>query len=451
MSKKCLTAVPIAALILAFSAFPRHSQPDGRLALIHVNVLDVKTGELKADMTVLTSGGRITEVGKTTVLRIPEDAGLFDGSGKYMIPALWNMHIHSVGYTAAIKAFPQLLTNGVIGIRDMAAPLDEVLRLRQETKDRSALRPHMLVAGPMLVGPIPSKLAAMKLIQAVDSPESGKMSVRSLRQASVDFIKVNDSLPEHTYLAIVAEAKRERISFVGHVPPSIGATRASDLGQRSIEHLGGPHHAVLIACSKRETELKARASSILKAAIDALFQGVENPDPGELRAAFTREILESYSERKASALFKRFRKNETWQVPTLVAIRGLWDRKELSAEDRKFGEDIKQKQLQVVAAMWRAGVKIMAGTDGPLSEAGPELHRELALLVQSGLTPLAAIQSATIRPAEFMGKLDQYGSIEPGKAADFLILDANPFADVTNTKRISAVVLGGKLVKGEAD
>ena len=138
-------------------------------------------------------------------------------------------------------------------------------------------------------------------------------------------------------------------------------------------------------------------------------------------------------------------------MPTLVAIRGLWDRKELSAEDRKFGEDIKQKQLQVVAAMWRAGVKIMAGTDGPLSEAGPELHRELALLVQSGLTPLAAIQSATIRPAEFMGKLDQYGSIEPGKAADFLILDANPFADVTNTKRISAVVLGGKLVKGEAD
>jgi hypothetical protein len=163
----------------------------------------------------------------------------------------------------------------------------------------------------MLVGPIPSKLAAMKLIQAVDSPESGKMSVRSLRQAGVDFIKVNDSLPKNTYLAIVAEAKREGISFVGHVPPSIGATRASDLGQRSIEHLGGPHHAVLIACSKRETELEARAASILKAEIDALFQGVENREPGELRAAFTRAILESYSERRASTLFKRFRKNET--------------------------------------------------------------------------------------------------------------------------------------------
>jgi len=88
------------------------------------------------------------------------------------------------------------------------------------------------------------------------------------------------------------------------------------MGQRSIEHLGGPHHAVLIGCSERETELKARASSILKAEIDAVFQGEKNPDLGELRAVFTREILETYSEGKAAALFERFRENETWQVPT---------------------------------------------------------------------------------------------------------------------------------------
>jgi imidazolonepropionase-like amidohydrolase len=145
-------------------------------------------------------------------------------------------------------------------------------------------------------------------------------------------------------------------------------------------------------------------------------------------------------------LFERFRKNDTWQVPTLAAIRDLWDRKDLSSEDRKYGEDMKQRQLQVVAAMWRAGVKIMAGTDGPLSEAGPALHSELALLVQSGLTPLAAIQAATTGPAEFIGKLDQYGSIVPGKVADMLILDGNPLVDIANTKRISLVVLGGELV-----
>ena len=101
----------------------------------------------------------------------------------------------------------------------------------------------------------------------------GRAAVPSPKNAGVDFIKVNDSLPENTYLAIVAEARREHIFFVGHVPPSIGATRASDVGQRTIEHLGGPHHAVLIACSERETELKAHASSILKAEIDAVFQG----------------------------------------------------------------------------------------------------------------------------------------------------------------------------------
>ncbi len=446
MEKKYLTAAPLAVLILAFSGLPTHSQSDHRLAFIHIGVLDVKTGELKPDMTVLTSGGRITEIGRTATLRVPEDAGLFEGSGKYMLPALWNMHVHSVDYGAAIKAFPQLLASGVVGVRDMAAPLDTVLRLRNETDDQLVHRPHMLVSGPMLVGPIPPRLAAMKLIQAVNNPEDGKARVRSLKQAGVDFIKVNDSLPENIYAAIAAEAKREHISFVGHVPPSIGATKASDMGQRSIEHLGGPHNAVLIACSPREAGLKSRASAILKAEIEALFQGAEDPDPGELRVAFTREILESYSERKAAALFQRFRKNETWQVPTLVAMRGLWDRKDLSAEDRKYGEEIQQKQLQVVGAMWRAGVKIMAGTDGPLSEAGPALHRELALLVQAGLTPLAAIQAATLRPAEFMRKLDQFGSIELGKTADFLILEANPLGDIANTKRISAVVLGGKLV-----
>src|SRR5947209_1233957 len=109
MNKTCLAIAPLAVLILAFSALPAHSQSDGGLAFIHVTVLDVKTGELKPNMTVLTSGGRITGIGNAATLRAPEDAELFEGSGKYMIPALWNMHVHSVGYGAATKAFPQLL------------------------------------------------------------------------------------------------------------------------------------------------------------------------------------------------------------------------------------------------------------------------------------------------------------------------------------------------------
>jgi imidazolonepropionase-like amidohydrolase len=445
MNTKCLAVASIALLMLVFSAFQTPSQSGSGLVFTHITVVDVKTGELQRDMTVVTNGGRITGIGKTTA--VPEAAQLFEGTGKYMIPALWNMHVHSVDYGTATKAFPQLLRSGTVGVRDMAAPLDEVWRLRQQTNDLLVVGPHMLVAGPMLVGPVPVTLAGMKLIQGVDSPESGKTSVRSLKQAGVDFIKVNDSLPAKTYLAIVAAAKRERLSVAGHVPPSIGARKASEVGQRSIEHLGGPQHAVLIACSGRETELKAQASSVLKAEIDAVFRGAGDPEPGELRAGFTRKIVESYSEVKAAALFERFRRNETWQVPTLAALRGLWDRKDLSDEDKRYGEEIKRKQLEVVATMWRAGVKMMAGTDGPLSEAGPALHRELELLVQAGLSPLAAIQSATIRPAEFMRKLDQYGSIEPGKRADLLILDANPLSDVANTNRISAVVLGGKLVK----
>src|SRR2546430_6991989 len=101
MNKKYLAIAPLAVLTFAFSASPAHSQSDSRLAFLHVTVLDVKTGELKPDMTVLTGDGRITEIGKAAALRAPQDAGLFEGSGKYMIPALWNMHVHSVGYGAA--------------------------------------------------------------------------------------------------------------------------------------------------------------------------------------------------------------------------------------------------------------------------------------------------------------------------------------------------------------
>src|SRR5437016_5630593 len=140
MNRKRMAAAPLAVIItFAFSPLPTHSQSDRPLAFVHVTVLDVTTGELKPEMTVLTGGGRITDVGEAAALRVPEKDRVIEGSGKYMIPALWNMHVHSVSYTAATEAFPQLLANGVLGVRDMAAPLDDVLRLRKETGNRSTM------------------------------------------------------------------------------------------------------------------------------------------------------------------------------------------------------------------------------------------------------------------------------------------------------------------------
>lgn len=415
------------------------------VAVTHVTLIDLATGQLQAETTVLMRGGRVAAVGRTGSVRVPQGAQVIDGHGRFVIPGLWNMHVHSVNLPEARRSFPKLLASGITGIRDMGAPLEEALRLRRETNDGVTVGPHMVVAGPLLEGPLPPKLAAMPMLRSVSTAKAAGEAVRDLKQARVDFIKVDGSLPRDTYLAVAAAAKRQRVPFVGHIPPWIRTAEASDAGQRSVEHLGGPHYALLIGCSTREAALMDELSSIMKGQIQAVFQGQE-AEPGELRAALVRQILESYSEAKAAALFERFRRNGTWQVPTLKAIRGLWDRADVSVEDRTFGENMKQKELDVVAAMWHAGVKIMAGTDGPLPEAGPALHEELALLVKAGLTPLEALRAATHNPAEFLGKLDRYGSVEAGKAADLVLLRGNPLADIDNTRSVDATVLGGRLV-----
>jgi imidazolonepropionase-like amidohydrolase len=440
-------SISLGLLSVAGVSAPLRATPaEEALAVTHVTLIDVSNGRLRENVTVLMRGGRIAEVGRSAGVRVPQGAQVIDGRGKFLIPGLWNMHVHSVSQEEARRAFPKLLAQGVTGIRDMGAPPDDVLRLRRETRDGVTVGPHMMVAGPLLEGPLPPKLAAMPMLRAVNTAGDAAGTVRNLKQAGVDYIKVDGSLPRDTYFAVAAAAKRQRIPFAGHVPPWIGAAEASDAGQRSVEHLGGPHYAVLLGCSTRETDLGAELAAIMRREIEAVFEG-KDPEPGELRAAVTREVLESYSEPKAAALFARFRGNGTWQVPTLKAIRGLWNRTDLSAEDRAFGEKMKQKELDVVAAMSRADVRILAGTDGPLPDAGPALHEELALLVKAGLTPLGALQAATRNPAEFMGKLDRYGSIEAGKAADLVLLRGDPLAHIDNTRSVEATVLGGRLVR----
>jgi len=160
----------------------------------------------------------------------------------------------------------------------------------------------------------------------------------------------------------------------------------------------------------------------------------------------TRALLESYDDDKAAALFERFKKNGTWQDPTLVALRGLWDRSDLEPDDVRYGERLRAQERQIVGSMSRSGVKLLAGSDGPLDGAAARLHEELELLVQSGLSPLQALQAATRNPAEFLSRLDSLGTVSPGKRADLVLLDANPLEDIRNVRRVAAVVLSGKLV-----
>jgi hypothetical protein len=414
------------------------------LVFTHVTVIDATGAAAKRDLSVVIVDGRIIAFGKTGSVRVRADAEIIDATGKFLIPGLWDMHIHSGGYENGKKYFPRLIADGITGVREMGSPLDEILRLRREVEAGAIIGPHMIIAGPIVQGPLPFR---MPLFISVNDKAEARQTVISLKERGVNFIKVQDALPRDLYFVIAAEAKRQRIPFAGHVPPSVSAAEASNAGQGSIEHLGGRFYGVLLGCSSSESKLTANVREIVSNVMKSLNEGREPDDSGIFRASLTKPLLESFNNRKAANLFSMFLRNQTWQVPTLVAqpLRAaINERKDLSEDDIRYGKKLLQKQFDVVRAMQRAGVKIMAGTDFPPERS--RLYEELALLVAAGLTPMEALESATRNPAAFVGKLDSLGTIERGKIADLILLDANPLEDIRNVQKINAVVFGGKVI-----
>jgi len=415
------------------------------LAIRHATVIDGTGAPPKDDMTIVVAGNRIVSIGQSSTLQVPAGAEIVDGAGKFLIPGLQDMHVHLGGYDEGRKALQQLLASGITGVRDMAAPVDEILRLRAETRDTTLPGQRMAVAGPILQRPLP--FAVPPMVRMVADRSEAIRTVDDLKARGVDFIKVGDTLSRDVYLAIADESKRQRIPFAGHLPASVSAAEASDAGQRSIEHFGSVRfHGVLIACSSQETEL----GRIVEEALRAAMVGGPSPDAVLFRADFTTRVANTYSASKAATLFSSFARNGTWQVPTLVAIRDVWNskRSELSQQDMQAGDKVWERYVEMIGAMRKAGVKFLAGSDLPIREGVAPIHDELVLLVKAGMPPLEALQAATRNPAEFLGALATEGTIEVNKTADLVLLEANPLEDIANTRRIAAVVLSGRLVRG---
>jgi imidazolonepropionase-like amidohydrolase len=422
--------------------------------ITHVTVIDPETGKEVQDRTVIISGNRISEVRDSKAIKPPASAKVVDGRGKYLIPGLWDMHVHALVAERLDGMFPMFVANGVLGIRDMGTsmPLEDIDNLRQPIASGSRLGPRIVAAGPILDGrPKPSR----PIFLAINTPDEGREAVRRLKSGGVDFIKVYSQLSRDSFLAIVDEAKKQNISFAGHVPFAVSALEASDAGQKSMEHLWG----IYLSCSSREEELR---SEMLKG-------GVNLPGSERIRLELD-EAAASYDEHKAEKVFAHLAKNGTWVVPTFSAV--LRDSEIFSArvttdprlkyippavqkhwtEAAAAGAAIKSqsydRKLQVVGALHRVGVPLLAGTDAgsvqPYVYAGFSLHDELAMLVQAGLTPMESLQTATINPARFLGMEKDLGTIEKGKVANLVLLDADPVSDIRNITKISEVFVGGK-------
>ena len=448
----------LSALALALTNQGKPQTQTKPIVFIHVTVIDTTGAPAKPNMTVVITGDRITAIGKTGKVSVPDGAQVVDAKGKFLIPGLWDMHTH--GSPAPQGFLPLLIVNGITGVRFMGGDHELIRQRRKAIENGTLLGPRIVMVAPVVDG---SKLLRSFAVVITNENEA-RQAVDSLKNQG-DFLKILDTVPREAYFAFADEARRQKISFVGHLPVYVSAAEASDAGQKSIEHLNG----ILRSCSASEAQLR-------RDIIDAITKpGVRAGDVLLYRAGtYGKTILETYDEKKADQLFARFRNNRTWVCPTLVVHRSFafpeafasdpglkymplsrieawksdWRRQALTPEVVAEQKKVFDKYLEVVRAMRHAGVELLAGSDVgvPYIIPGFSLHDELALLVQAGLTPMEALQSATIKPAKFLGLSDSLGTVEKGKLADLVLLEANPLEDIHNTQKINAVVVNGKFI-----
>ncbi len=435
------------------------------LEITDVTVIDTTGAAPKPGQSVVVEGNRISQVGDAKKVHAPKGAQVVNARGLYVIPGLWDMHLH-VWETE--RTFPLLIANGVLGVRNMGGHLDDLKRWRLQVINGELLGPRMVISGPLVDGIDP---AHPDHSLVVHTPAEGRAAVDTLKQSGVDFIKVFDHLTPEEYNAIAEECKKVGLPFAGHLPQGVWASDASTAGQLSIEHLLGS----LEESSKN---------------FDQIVHLSDGPTPGPAeRAGRTLSTLKlevnSLDPARLKHLADLFAANRTWQVPTLVAGKttaflnddatvkdprlayiGRADQKQWSElRNRLLAENppeywelrraAYQEELAITREYHHDGVPMLAGTDAggpPFVIPGFDLHEELAALVSAGFTPLEALQSVTLHAAQFLGRDDQFGTVANGKAADLVLLDANPLDDIRNTQKIRAVVVHGKyLDRGALD
>lgn len=433
----------LAALVVSSAS---HAQTKPAIAIEHVTVVDVATGDKLPDRTVIVQGDRILSIDPSSAnITLPEGGQRIDAHGGFLIPGLWDMHVH----IHDTEDLPLYLANGVVGVRLMFGAKDtNDLRAKLSAVP---FAPQVIYGSPIVDGDPPVWPNSI----VVRKPEDARRVVDEIKSSGADFVKIYNGLTRDVYLAIADESKKQGIPFAGHLPHEVRASEASEAGQRSIEHLDG----ILIACSQHEQELMRQLRPL---------RFLENINT-------MAEASRSFDPARCQALFAEFRRNQTWQVPTLTVHRGIaymndshftsdprlaymstvtrqrWhpenDHRFRRWRSSEFDQQrsVLRVDQQLVSMMFRAGVPLLAGTDAmnPFCFPGFSLHDELALLVESGVTPLAALQMATLRPAEFLGHSAESGSIAPGKRADLVLLSGDPLADIHNTTKIQAVWFAG--------
>lgn len=429
------------------------------LVISRVSVIDVTSGTVIPERTVVIESGRIRSIGADGAFPVPRGSRRVDGRGKFLMPALWDMHTH-VFAVSPLLDLPLYVAFGVTNVRDMqgcpqtddpfvACPEDK-RRWTAEALSGARVGPRIVAStswmadGPGMV----SRLGDVPPYFDTANPAQARQFVRHFA-GKVEAIKVYNRIPRDSYFALADEARRAKMEFVGHRPYAISAIEAA-AHQKSIEHA--------------------------RFIIQESFAGSAALRRRDFRESDhdRRRMLDEHDPQMAQAIFAAMRENGTWYVPThltrwsdayaddavvrqdpllrflhpLMKRQWLEDLDELLAEDpspaaRETYRRYYRKSLELTGAAHRAGVSILAGTDYVV--AGADLHRELEQLVTAGLPPAEALRTATLSPARYFALDGQYGTVEERKVADLILLRANPLLDIRNTQQIEAVIFNGNL------
>jgi imidazolonepropionase-like amidohydrolase len=419
-------AMLTAILISVLDPFPSIAAPERWLVIENGTVIDVRAGKAVPGQAVTIKGSDIVAVGSVPE-NVPEDAVRFDASGKFLIPGLWDMHVHTLWREDVVDPFFTLfVAHGVTGVRDMGGKPEILKGVLEGKLGRKAFKPLLFVAGPILDGPGP---VHPEISIAISKPEEAEPAVRKLKEWGADFAKIYTTVSPEIYEAVGQAARDHRIGFAGHLPPGVQIGEAAAEGMDSIEHLvierGG-------YCPADNRAACAEIFSALK------HYGIHQTPT--LIAAHRQSFMDEPGYAYA---------DEFQLAPP--PVKQYWQ----EARQRRMGEldwQKKQRRGKFPHAKWmaselvRTGVPMLAGTDAgiPYVIPGLSLHEELQLLVTAGMTPAQALRTATLDAADFMG-LKFSGEIAPGKMADLVILRRNPLEEIRYTAGIEAVVRFGHL------
>lgn len=453
---KKLVSVLLAGLALL--PFPAIAKDRADVLVRNATIVDIENARLIPDQAVAAKGGTIVAVGaEAEIAKTWTASKTIDGNDRFLIPGLWDMHVHFGGGPALIEEnkalLPLYVAHGITTIRDASGDLPtEVLAWRREIADGTLFGPTLLSSGPKVEGIDPVWKGTIETGTKADIDAA----VARLQQLGVDFVKITDStLKPELFLYAVRQARAAGLRVSGHIPMALTVEQAVDAGISSIEHIDYAYKAGV----KGEAVI---AADFAAGRID--------------RAEANRRIEAGFDHEVAMAAYRKLAAKGVFVTPTLNGSRiiAYLDRDDHSDDDylNLIGPGLRatyawrveraakadataiaarhaafEREAALLPMLQAAGVTIMAGTDAGFLNSfnypGIALHEELALFVEKGLTPAQALAAATRAGPAWFGKLDRYGSIEVGKAADLVLLDRNPLEDIGATRAIHTVVLRG--------